>query len=80
MSRVCHETGQGIKNPFYFISAVCRDKESGKLLFSDLELSLSESIVNIIPLNDLLYSHSEIEEDFFYIIEKAISEGGNSPD
>ncbi len=77
MSRYCHETGQGIKNPFYFISAVCRvDKESGRLLFSDLELSLSREIIDMIPLNTLLYSHSEIEEDFFYILEKVIGEEG----
>jgi len=77
MSRVCHETGQNIYNPFYVMSAVLRDKENNRLAFSNLEVSLCDETANRLPLTDLPDSPEQMEEDVFYQIEQAGgTEGG----
>jgi len=43
MSRVCHECGCNVENPFYSASAVLRDSAKNRLAFSDLEVSLCYS-------------------------------------
>ena len=40
MSRVCHECGTNVENPFYIVMAVLRDRESERLAFSNKEHSL----------------------------------------
>ncbi|MBU1204574.1 MAG: hypothetical protein KKE93_01575 [Nanoarchaeota archaeon] len=43
MSKVCHECGRNVENPFYSASAVLRDTANKRLAFSNLELSLCNS-------------------------------------
>ena len=43
MSRVCHECGYNVENPFYSASAVLRDTANNRLAFSDLEVNLCYS-------------------------------------
>jgi len=43
MSRVCHETGRNVENPYHVMSAVIRDPESGKVAYSNLEVSLCDA-------------------------------------
>lgn len=79
MSLLCHETRIGVHNPFYFVSAVLKDKENKRAAFSNLELCLSKETAKRISLNSLSTSIDEIEENIFYAIEMASgTEGGSS--
>src|SRR3989344_970679 len=40
MSRVCHECGSCVENPFYSMSAVLIDRKNNRIAFSNLEVSL----------------------------------------
>ncbi len=70
MSRVCHETGDYIQNPFYVMNAVLRG-EKGRLAVSNLEVSLCAETARRLPLNDLPNSPQQMEENIFYAIEQA---------
>lgn len=77
MSRICHETGQDVYNPFYFVTAVLRDKENNRYAFSNLEVSVSAETVKRVKLNALPDSPEQMEEDIFFRIQKAGgTEGG----
>lgn len=43
MTRVCHECGENIYNPFYMVSAVLFDRDNQRIAFSDLEVSICSS-------------------------------------
>ena len=42
MSRVCNETGMNVENPYHSMSAVLRDPESGRVAYTNLEVSLCD--------------------------------------
>ncbi len=43
MSRVCHETGVNVENPYQNMSAVLRDPANGRIAYSNLEVSLCDA-------------------------------------
>ena len=66
MSRVCHECGCNVDNPFYAISAVLRN--NGKLFFSNLEVSLCET--DFMKIFDCLHqSAKDLSTDLGFAID-----------
>ena len=44
MSRVCHETGKNVENPYHNMSAVLRDSKNGRVAYTNLEVSLCDAV------------------------------------
>ncbi len=68
MSRVCHETGNNVENPYYSLSAVLRDSKNGKIAFSNMEASLCDTAFQRIS-DDLYETPNQMKQDFGYAIE-----------
>src|SRR3989344_9333347 len=76
MTQVCHETGKCVSNPFYMISLVIRERQNGRIAFSDLELSLSAEALRNFPIDNLLDDPDKIEDDLFYMIQEVYGTKG----
>jgi hypothetical protein len=68
MSRVCHECGYNVENPFYSASAVLRDTANKRLAFSDLEVSLCDSDVRKVK-SDFHAKAEEMQADLGIAID-----------
>ena len=76
MSRVCHETGRNVENPFYSISAILIDRETGNVAYSDLEVSLSYPAVSRIPPVLLKEKALDLEGNLGFALETVAGEEG----
>lgn len=74
MSRVCHECGKNVENPFYEVSAVVRGSRE-KLAFSSLSVSLCYKHYQVVERH-LVSSVREISSDIGFVIDGVTGEFG----
>ncbi len=75
MSRVCHECGSRVENPFYTISLIIHDTASKRMAMSNLELSLcAEEVQNIESV--FVPNVEQLQTAVGYVIDQVTSEVG----
>jgi len=75
---MCHETGNGVENPYHNMSAILKDPISRNIAYSNLEVSLGDEAFRKIR-GDLQESPEKIKGLFGYAVETQTgSEGGFS--
>ncbi len=76
MSRVCHECGMHVENPFYSISLAVKDGK-GKIALSNLEVSLCQKEIDKVA-NDLQPTIDRADLSVCYAIDTVTGEVGGS--
>lgn len=75
MSRVCHETGEGLRNPFYEMSVFLRN-EDGRLAYSNKGVNLRPSALQRVR-EDLKENATQLEERVGFAVDGVTGvEGG----